>query len=42
MYEIAMQFAEQAFDGEYEAVVAVHTDKNLSLIHISEPTRLID
>jgi len=28
MYEIAMQFAEQAFDGEYEAVVAVHTDKN--------------
>lgn len=34
MYEIAMQFAEQAFDGEYEAVVAVHTDKNHLHAHI--------
>ena len=34
MYEIAMQFAEQAFGGEYEAVVAVHTDKNHLHAHI--------
>ena len=27
MYDIAMRFAEEAFAGEYEAVVAVHTDR---------------
>ena len=34
MYDIAMRFAEQAFGGEYEAVVAVHTDKNHLHAHI--------
>lgn len=34
MYEIAMQFAEEAFGGEYEAVVAVHTDKPHLHAHI--------
>lgn len=28
MYDIAMRFAEEAFRGEYEAIVAVHTDRN--------------
>lgn len=34
MYDIAMRFAEQAFGGEYEAVVAVHTDRNHLHAHI--------
>lgn len=34
MYDIAMQFAEEAFGGEYEAVVAVHTDKEHLHAHI--------
>ncbi len=34
MYDIAMQFAEEAFGGEYEAVVAVHTDRNHLHAHI--------
>ena len=28
MYDIAIRFAEKAFGGEYETVVAVHTDRN--------------
>ncbi len=34
MYDIAMRFAEEAFGGEYEAVVAVHTDKGHLHAHI--------
>ena len=34
MYDIAMRFAERAFGGEYEAVVAVHTDRNHLHAHI--------
>ena len=34
MYDIAMRFAEEAFRGEYEAVVAVHTDRNHLHAHI--------
>ena len=34
MYDIAMRFAEEAFRGEYEAVVAVHTDRNHLHVHI--------
>lgn len=34
MYDIAMQFAEEAFAGEYEAVVAVHTDREHLHAHI--------
>lgn len=34
MYDIAMRFAEQAFGGEYEAIVAVHTDRNHLHAHI--------
>ena len=34
MYEIAMKFAERAFHNEYEAVVAVHTDKDRIHAHI--------
>lgn len=34
MYDIAMRFAEQAFGGEYESVVAVHTDRNHLHAHI--------
>lgn len=34
MYEIAMKFAERAFHNEYEAVVAVHTDKEKIHAHI--------
>lgn len=34
VYDIAMRFAEEAFRGEYEAVVAVHTDKNHLHAHI--------
>ncbi len=34
MYDIAMRFAEEAFGGEYEAVVAVHTDRNHLHAHI--------
>lgn len=34
MYDIAMHFAEEAFAGEYEAVVAVHTDREHLHAHI--------
>ncbi len=34
MYDIAIRFAEEAFGGEYEAVVAVHTDRNHLHAHI--------
>ena len=34
MYDIAMWFAEEAFAGEYEAVVAVHTDREHLHAHI--------
>lgn len=34
MYDIAMRFAEEAFAGEYEAVVAVHTDREHLYAHI--------
>lgn len=34
MYDVAMRFAEEAFGGEYEAVVAVHTDRNHLHAHI--------
>ena len=34
MYEFAMKFAERAFHNEYEAVVAVHTDKAHIHAHI--------
>lgn len=34
MYDIAMRFAEEAFGGEYEAVVAVHTDREHLHAHI--------
>lgn len=34
MYDIAMRFAEEAFGGEYEAVAAVHTDRNHLHAHI--------
>ena len=34
MYEFAMKFAERAFHNEYEAVVAVHTDKDRIHAHI--------
>ena len=34
MYEIAMKFAERVFHNEYEAVVAVHTDKAHLHAHI--------
>lgn len=34
MYDIAMRFAEEAFGGEYETVVAVHTDKEHLHAHI--------
>ena len=34
MYDIAMRFAEKAFGGEYETVVAVHTDRNHLHAHI--------
>lgn len=34
MYDIAMRFAEEAFGGEYETVVAVHTDRNHFHAHI--------
>lgn len=34
MYDIAMRFAEEAFAGEYEAVVAVHTDREHLHVHI--------
>lgn len=34
MYDIAMRFAKEAFCGEYEAVVAVHTDRNHLHAHI--------
>lgn len=34
MYDIAMRFAKEAFRGEYEAVVAVHTDRNHLHAHI--------
>lgn len=34
MYDIAMRFAEEAFAGEYEAVVAVHTDRKHLHAHI--------
>ena len=34
MYDIAMRFAEEAFRGEYEALVAVHTDRNHLHAHI--------
>ena len=34
MYDIAMRFAEKAFAGEYEAVVAVHTDREHLHAHI--------
>lgn len=34
MYDIAMQFSEEAFAGEYEAVVAVHTDREHLHAHI--------
>ena len=33
-YDIAMRFAEEAFGGEYETVVAVHTDRNHLHAHI--------
>lgn len=34
MYDIAIHFAEKAFGGEYETVVAVHTDRNHLHAHI--------
>ena len=34
MYDIAMRFAEETFGGEYEAVLAVHTDRNHLHAHI--------
>lgn len=34
MYDIAMRFAKEAFGEEYEAVVAVHTDRNHLHAHI--------
>lgn len=34
MYDIAMRFAEEAFGGEYEAVVAIHTDREHLHAHI--------
>lgn len=34
MYDIAMRFAEEAFAGEYEVVVAVHTDREHLHAHI--------
>ena len=34
MYDISMRFAEEAFAGEYEAVVAVHTDREHLHAHI--------
>ena len=34
MYDIAMRYAEEAFAGEYEAVVAVHTDREHLHAHI--------
>ena len=34
MYDKAMRFAEEAFGGEYETVVAVHTDRNHLHAHI--------
>lgn len=34
MYDIAMRFSEEAFAGEYEAVVAVHTDREHLHAHI--------
>lgn len=34
MYDIAMRFAEEAFVGEYEAVAAVHTDREHLHAHI--------
>ena len=34
MYDIAMRFAEEAFAGEYEAVVVVHTDREHLHAHI--------
>lgn len=34
MYDIDMRFAEEAFGGEYETVVAVHTDRNHFHAHI--------
>lgn len=34
MYDIAMRFAGEAFAGEYEAVVAVHTDREHLHAHI--------
>ena len=34
MYDIAMRFTEEAFGGEYEAVVAVHTDREHLHAHI--------
>lgn len=34
MYDIAMRFTEKAFGGGYEAVVAVHTDRNHLHAHI--------
>lgn len=34
MYDIAMRFTEEAFGGEYEAVAAVHTDRNHLHAHI--------
>jgi hypothetical protein len=34
MYDIAMRFAKESFRGEYEAVVAVHTDRNHLHAHI--------
>lgn len=34
MYDIAIRFAEKAFGGKYETVVAVHTDRNHLHAHI--------
>lgn len=34
MYNIAMRYVEEAFNGEYEAVVAVHTDREHLHAHI--------
>ena len=34
MYDIAMRFEKEAFHGEYEVVVAVHTDRNHLHAHI--------
>ena len=34
MYDIGMRFANEAFNGEYEGVVAVHTDKDHIHAHI--------